>query len=167
MAGAVPLLSSKYELFQLNWARDYQSILKKVDQEIDRLKTITPNIETSLSKNKVSNYRKALLQKKQLFEKILGYWLNKPLKEIPIPLRSSVNLEQYYENILRDWSTAVSPEERNHYFELCQKHLQSSPEEIKKVLILGAGPSRLAYDLALHFPKIEFLSTDIHPFLWE
>lgn len=164
LAGNIPIISKNHELFVLNWVRDYQSFLKKIDSDIDRLKSCSPLISTQQAKGKISNYRKNLLCKKKIFEKILAPWLAIDLKEIPLPLRSSVNLDQYYENILRDWSSDVDPTERTAYFEIAIK-LLNPLLSIKKILIVGAGPARIAFDLAIEFPDIQFLATDIHPFL--
>jgi SAM-dependent methyltransferase/uncharacterized protein YbaR (Trm112 family) len=74
-------------------------------------------------------------------------------------------LIEYYEQVLRDWAwDAAGGQENARAFELVAATL-GQDTQVGRMLVLGAGPCRLAYDLHTRFSARMTVALDLNPFL--
>ena len=166
----IPWMFADPEASLGEWRNRLQMALKKIAHEIasldDELKD--KNLRR-LSRRRTERYRKALDHHRRELQKLL----------VPIDVQSSdVNYESYlalrtrlpsdqglntyYANIHRDW--AWGEEENSASLNQVRAVIQDAAD-LGKVLVLGAGAGRLAYDIHCELDCESTIAFDFNPML--
>jgi N2227-like protein len=123
---------------------------------------------SALTKDRLQLVIKALESQKQEVESLLeSFDLDESNKEVALlsVLANRISSEQhilsYFQNIFRDWAW---PTDDNKTALNCIKDIWPS-QNIEKLVVLGSGAGRLAYDLAKNNLVKELLLIDINPLL--
>ena len=149
----------------LQWSVKFENFKASRMQIIDQLQ----KAENTVDINPVSQQRLALQKeayKNQLeqFENLLtafgfGKFDGNTQAILQHRVPSQQHFDSYFKNIFRDWAWG---EVENKIYSDCLKKLTLTKG---KVLIIGGGAGRLAYDLAQQKPEVEILQIDINPLL--
>ncbi|MBT8100675.1 MAG: hypothetical protein KJO82_13040, partial [Gammaproteobacteria bacterium] len=152
------------------WRNRLMMALTKLGHEIQSIETELKNDDLrQLSRRRTERYKKALEQHRRKLQKLL-----RPLDvqsgtanyESYLALRTRLPADQglntYYANIHRDWSWG---DEEN---EASLKQIRSVVQdgaELGRVLVLGAGAGRLAYDIHMSLDCASTVALDFNPML--
>ncbi|MBK7890337.1 MAG: methyltransferase domain-containing protein [Bdellovibrionales bacterium] len=152
------------------WRERSLALLNHLDGEIGDLKASASETESHLAKTRIENLRLLKIRHFEFLKKTL-----EPLKPSKVgqkgaleksrafgyrlPLRQG--LLGYFPNLIRDWSAHFEDENRISFAAV--KDL--IPSDAETVLVLGAGGSRLAYDVAKAHPTTTVIAFDLNPIL--
>ena len=151
------------------WRERLHFVLRRLDQDLERLATEARQPELhALTKRRLEHLSEAYRDHSRRLREILAPLQIEQLKasyEVYVALRtrlpSSQGLTTYYANAHRDW--CWGEQENRASFELVAEALGSSP--LAKVLVLGAGASRLAYDVHQNCAPELTVACDFNPLL--
>ena len=152
------------------WRGRLQFSLQQLSQEIAGLDKELENDQLrALSKRRVERYKKAVVSHKRSLQKLLQPVEMQSLQgnyESYLALRTRMPTDQglntYYPNIHRDWSWG---EEENKASLKQIRAVLHDHAELGKVLVLGAGAGRLAYDIHSELNCSSTVAMDFNPLL--
>ena len=152
------------------WRGRLQFSLQQLSQEIVGLDKELENDQLrALSKRRVERYKKAVVSHKRSLQKLLQPVEMQSLQgnyESYLALRTRMPTDQglntYYPNIHRDWSWG---EEENKASLKQIRAVLHDHAELGKVLVLGAGAGRLAYDIHSELNCSSTVAMDFNPLL--
>lgn len=152
------------------WRGRLQFALQKIGHEIAGLeKELQSKDIASLAKGRVERYKKALDAHRRSLQKLL-----RPLEvqalsgnlETYLALRTRLpndhGLNTYYANIHRDWAWG---DDENQASLQQIKAVLHDHAELGRVLVLGAGAGRLAYDVHTQLNAESTVAVDFNPML--
>lgn len=156
------------------WRERSSMLLNRLEADIENMKVAVKNAKSVLTRSRLEKTRHLQIRHIEMLRRVLD-----PIKPnthlslaqqqaygYRLPLRQ--NLLSYFPNLVRDWSADFAVENQL-LFDATMKMLDSSlvtrAEQGARVLVLGAGGSRLAYDWAKRFPKSEIIAYDLNPIL--
>ena len=165
----IPFLFANPESTLDEWRGRYHALIQRLNHEIKMLDTELRDTALLLStRTRLETIRTA---KAEYIDELIS--ILKPLDvtglsanhETYLALRTRLPSDQglttYYANLHRDW--CWGEQENNESLRLVRKGLgDHSPE---KMLVLGAGGARLAYDLHRAFPSALTVASDFNPLL--
>ncbi len=165
--GDFPWVFTQVGEWKADWHQRFRFYLQQLTQEIQsiKLELTIPDL-LSRTKERLQHLIQAKTEQHRELEKLFEPLL---LQEGPTyeqqlatgtPLPESQQLMGYYGNILRDWGWG---DEEN---KLAEDLLASilGPNPLGTMLVLGSGPSRLAYDLHRRLGGQDTIALDINPF---
>lgn len=150
-----------------DWKYQVEAFLKSLDQEIRELEEESQTAGLlALTQKRLERSLLARCQVKALYRNLFAPFLTLSVNPLPwqsvpqtkIPLKTSVG--SYTPNLFRDW--AWGEEENKLSLELIRKVVGNALTG-KKVLVLGAGSGRLAYDLHSNLLPDLTIALDNHP----
>ncbi len=152
------------------WRGRLQFSLQQLSHEIAALEKELQNEDMrALSKRRVERYKKAVEAHKRSLQKLLKPVEMQSLQgnyESYLALRTRMPTDQglntYYPNIHRDWSWG---EEENKASLKQVRAVLHDHAELGKVLVLGAGAGRLAYDIHAELNCALTVAMDFNPLL--
>ncbi len=152
------------------WRGRLQFALQQLSQEIVSLdKELTNDSLSALAKRRVERYKKAIKSHRRSLQKLLQPVELQSLQgnyESYLALRTRMPTDQglntYYPNIHRDWSWG---EEENAASLKQIRAVLHDHAELGKVLVLGAGAGRLAYDIHTELDCELTVAMDFNPLL--
>ena len=152
------------------WRGRLQFALKQLSQEIVNLdKELTNDDLSALARRRVERYKKAVKSHKRNMQKLLQPIEMQSLQgnyESYLALRTRMPTDQglntYYPNIHRDWSWG---EEENAASLKQIRAVLHDHAELGRVLVLGAGAGRLAYDIHTELDCELTVAMDFNPLL--
>lgn len=156
------------------WRERASLSIDYAESEIADLKTSLKNSSSALTRERLENLRALKIRHLEMLRRTL-----EPLKPFAklslqqkraygyrLPLRQG--LLGYVPNLIRDWS-GLFENENSELFESTVGFLKESKPVLEstdlRVLVLGAGAARLAYDLAHRFPNSHIIAFDLNPLL--
>lgn len=162
-----------------NWRERADRLLKEYASEITDLKESIKESSSQLTKERLENIRALKIQRLEMLKRILEPM--KPSTKLSLPKKSAFGyrlpfnqgLLGYFPNIARDWGKGIEQAEiENHkLFETVLQAIKvavptiDTRDEPRRILVLGSGASRLAYDLAVQFPNTTVVALDLNPVL--
>lgn len=162
-----------------HWRERADRLLHEYASEITDLKETIKESPSKLTKERLENIRALKIQQLEMLKRILEPM--KPGTKLSLPKKSafgyrlpfSQGLLGYFPNIARDWAKGAEHAELENQklFETTLQALKIGDPTIdagstsKRILILGSGASRLAYDLAIRFPNSTVVALDLNPVL--
>mgnify|MGYP001556123995 CR=1 FL=1 len=152
------------------WRGRLQFALQSLSQEAASLDAELKNKDLRpLTRRRIERYRKATDSHRRSLQKLLRPVDVQSLQgnyESYLALRTRLPADQglntYYNNVHRDWSWG--DEENRASLKQLQSVLHESAE-LGKVLVLGAGAGRLAYDLHMQMDCAGTVAMDFNPLL--
>ncbi len=166
----IPWLFAEPDASLGEWRGRLQFALQKLSQEVAGLDAELKNKELRpLTRRRIERYRKATDSHRRSLQKLLRPIDVQSLQgtvETYLALRTRLPADQglntYYNNVHRDWAWG---DEEN---ELSLKQLRAvlhENAELGRVLVLGAGACRLAYDLHMQADCSATVAMDFNPLL--
>ncbi len=149
----------------LQWSIKFENFKASRLQTIDQLQKAENTVDLNAStKKRLAEQKAAYTLQLQQFENLLtAFGFSKfegntqAILQHRVP--SQQHFDSYFKNIFRDWVWGEA--ENKIYNDLLNKlNLKTG-----KVLLIGGGAGRLAYDLAQQKPELEILQIDINPLL--
>ena len=170
LIGDIPWMFAAPQAALGEWRGRLQFALQKLSQEVTTLEQELKRKELSqLAKRRVERYRKCVDSHRRKLAKLLRPVDVQSLQgnvESYLALRtrlpSDQGLNTYYANIHRDW--AWGDEENVASLKQVQAVLHDHAE-LGKVLVLGAGAGRLAYDIHTNLSCDATVAMDFNPLL--
>jgi uncharacterized protein YbaR (Trm112 family)/SAM-dependent methyltransferase len=152
------------------WRGRLHFSLQQLSEEIAGLdKELENNDLPALAKRRVARYKKALKSHQRSLQKLLRPIETQSLQgnyESYLALRTRMPTDQglntYYHNVHRDWSWG---EEENTASLNQIRAVLHDNAELGKVLVLGAGAGRLAYDIHTELDCALTVAMDFNPLL--
>ena len=168
--GGIPWLFAEPEASLGEWRGRLQFALQKLSQEVAGLDAELKNKDLRpLTKRRLERYRKATDSHRRSLQKLLRPLDVQSLSgnyESYLALRTRLPADQglntYYDNVHRDW--AWGDEENAASLQQLRAVLHDNAE-LGRVLVLGAGAGRLAYDLHMQTDCTETVAMDFNPLL--
>jgi uncharacterized protein YbaR (Trm112 family) len=166
----MPWLFAEPQATLSEWRGRLQFALQKISSEIGGLETELKSKDVgALAKRRVERYRKCLESHKRSLQKLLRPIDVSGLQgnvESYLALRTRLPTDQglntYYANIHRDWAWG----EAENQASLKQiRAVLHENAELGKVLVLGAGAGRLAYDVHTELNCELTIASDFNPLL--
>lgn len=158
-----------------NWRERADRLLQEYAAEIADLKETIKESSSGLSKKRIETIRLLKIQQLETLKRILepmkpGTKLSLPKKQaFGYRLPFSQGLLGYFPNVARDWGSGaeLADQENRRLFEATLAAIPKnlSTEKPRRILVLGSGASRLAYDIAKHFPSCLIVAFDLNPVL--
>ncbi|MDZ4083691.1 MAG: class I SAM-dependent methyltransferase, partial [Bdellovibrionales bacterium] len=162
-----------------NWRERADRLLQEYASEITDLKETIKESSSTLTKQRLENIRTLKIQQLEMLKRILEPM--KPGTKLSLPKKSafgyrlpfSQGLLGYFPNIARDWGKGAEHAdlENQTLFDTTFQALKAADSTIdavgtsKRILVLGSGASRLAYDLAIRLPNSTVVAFDLNPVL--
>jgi hypothetical protein len=152
------------------WRGRLQFSLQQLSHEALRLEAELKQEDLRpLAKRRIERYKKATESHRRSLQKLLQPVDVQSMQgnyESYLALRTRLPADQalntYYANVHRDW--AWGDEENNASLNQIRAVVQESAE-LGKVLVIGAGASRLAYDLHMQMDCTATIAMDFNPLL--
>lgn len=149
----------------LQWSVKFENFKASRLQAIDQLQKAENTVDlNATTKKRLALQKEAYIQQLSQFENLLTTFgfskfdgNTQAVLQHRVP--SQQHFDSYFKNIFRDWAWG---EDENKVYSQCLKKLSLTQG---KVLIIGGGAGRLAYDLAQQKPNLEILQIDINPLL--
>jgi len=168
--GDIPFMFAEPQASLGEWRSRLQFALQQLSHEIAGLDRELGNKDLPpLTRRRVERYKKALEQHQRKLQKLLRPVDVQSLHgnyETYLALRTRLPADQglntYYANIHRDW--AWGDEENNASLKQIQSVLHDHAQ-LGKVLVLGAGAGRLAYDIHMQLDCEITVAMDFNPLL--
>lgn len=156
------------------WRERASLSIEHLESEVDDLKVSLKSTSSALTRERIEKLRTLKIRHLEMLRRVL-----EPLKPFTklslqqkkaygyrLPLRQG--LLGYVPNLVRDWS-GLYENENLALFESTIGFLKESKPVIEstelRILVLGAGSARLAYDLAVRFPNSQVVAFDLNPLL--
>ena len=166
----IPFMFAEPQASLGEWRARLQFALQTLSHEIAGLERELKNTDLRpLTRRRVERYRKAVEQHQRKLQKLLRPVDVQALHgnyESYLALRTRLPADQglntYYANIHRDWSWG--DEENSASLKQIQSVLHDHAE-LGKVLVLGAGAGRLAYDIHMQLDCETTVAMDFNPLL--
>ena len=166
----IPWMFAEPEAALGEWRGRLQFALQQLSHEAAGLETELKDKELRpLSRRRIERYKKAVESHRRSLQKILrpvDVQSTEGSYETYLALRtrlpSDQGLNTYYANVHRDWSWG--DEENNASMQQIRSVVQDSAA-LGKVLVLGSGASRLAYDLHMQMDCELTVAMDFNPLL--
>jgi ubiquinone/menaquinone biosynthesis C-methylase UbiE/uncharacterized protein YbaR (Trm112 family) len=167
---SIPWMFAEPQAALGEWRNRLQFALQKLGHEIAGLDNELKNKDLSqLTRRRVERYRKCVDSHQRKLQKLLRPVEVQTLQgnvETYLALRTRLPIDQglntYYANIHRDW--AWGNEENSASLKQVQAVLHDHAE-LGKVLVLGAGAGRLAYDIHTSMDCAATVALDFNPLL--
>ncbi|MDH3547139.1 MAG: methyltransferase domain-containing protein [Gammaproteobacteria bacterium] len=167
---SIPWLFAEPEATLGEWRGRLQFALQQLSQDAARLEGELKNEELRpLTRRRIERYRKAVEFHRRSLRKLLQPVAVQSLQgtvETYLALRTRLPVDQalntYYANVHRDW--AWGQEENEASLKQVRKVLHDNAE-LGKVLVLGAGAGRLAYDVHMQIECQTTVALDFNPLL--
>jgi ubiquinone/menaquinone biosynthesis C-methylase UbiE len=158
-----------------NWRERADRLLQEYAAENSDLKETIKDSSSALTKQRIEKIRILKIQQLETLKRILepmklGTKLSLPKKTaFGYRLPFSQGLLGYFPNVARDWGAGNELADRENRI-LFDTTLAAIPAEVQnnpapRILVLGSGASRLAYDIAKHFPQSLVVALDLNPVL--
>ena len=152
------------------WRGRLQFALQTISHEVAGLETELKGEDiTPLAKRRVERYKKCLESHRRKLQKLLRPAEMQALNgsvETYLALRSRLPVDQglntYYANVHRDW--AWGDDENKASLDQIRSVLHDHAD-LGKVLVLGSGAGRLAYDIHTTFECTSTVAMDFNPLL--
>lgn len=150
----------------LQWSIKYENFRSSRLQLIEQLRKAENTIDIKASSLKRLSAQKnaAQTQLQQIENLLKDFSFSKSNQNTQSVLQhripSQQHFESYFKNIFRDWAS-WGEAENSVYLNLLKK----IKTESGKVLIVGGGAGRLAYDLCQLKPQVQVMQLDINPLL--
>jgi uncharacterized protein YbaR (Trm112 family) len=152
------------------WRGRLHFSLQQLSQEVASLENELQNEDLrALTRRRLERYKKAVVAHKRSLQKLLQPIEIQTLEgnyESYLALRSRLPSDQglntYYPNIHRDWAWG---EEENRASLKQVRSVLHDHADLGKVLVLGAGAGRLAYDIHTQLPCELTVAMDFNPLL--
>ena len=168
--GGIPWMFAEPQASLGEWRGRLQFALQSLSQEAASLDAELKNKDLRpLTRRRVERYRKATDSHRRSLQKLLRPVDVQSLQgnyESYLALRtrlpSDQGLNTYYNNVHRDWSWG--DEENRASLKQLQSVLHENAE-LGRVLVLGAGAGRLAYDLHMQLDCAATVAMDFNPLL--
>lgn len=152
------------------WRARSFALLNHLEGEIADLRSSADEAESKLAKVRIENLRRLKICQFEFLKKTL-----EPLKPGKVGQRGALEkshafgyrlplrqgLLGYFPNLIRDWSIQFENENKVS-FDAITAAMPANPNSI---LVLGAGGSRLAYDVAKAYPAATVVAFDLNPVL--
>jgi ubiquinone/menaquinone biosynthesis C-methylase UbiE len=158
-----------------NWRERADRLLHEYAAEISDLKEASKESSSALTKQRIEKIRTLKIQQLETLKRILEPM--KPGTKLSLPKKTafgyrlpfSQGLLGYFPNVARDWGSGKELADRENRT-LLETTLAAIPVEIQhnqrmRILVLGSGASRLAYDIAKQFPDSLIVAFDLNPVL--
>jgi uncharacterized protein YbaR (Trm112 family) len=166
----IPFMFAEPQAALGEWRGRLQFMLQQLSHEIAGLeKELQKDELRSLTRRRVARYRKAVEHHHRSLAKLMQPVELQALHgnyESYLALRTRLPADQglntYYANIHRDW--AWGDEENSASLKQIRSVLHDHAE-LGKVLVLGAGAGRLAYDIHMNLNCITTIAMDFNPML--
>jgi len=166
----IPWMFAEPQSAMGEWRGRLQLSLQQLSQEIESLdKELENDSLSALTKRRVERYKKAVKSHKRSLQKLLRPIEMQSLQgnyESYLALRTRMPTDQglntYYHNVHRDW---VWGEEENKASLKQIRAVLHDHAELGKVLVLGAGAGRLAYDIHSELNCSLTVAMDFNPLL--
>jgi len=170
LLGSIPWMFAEPQAALGEWRGRLQFALQQLSQEVAGLDQELKDKEmTALARRRVERYRKCVDVHRRKLQKLLRPVDVQSLQgthETYLALRtrlpSDQGLNTYYANIHRDWSWG--DDENQAALKQVQAVLHDHAE-LGKVLVLGAGAGRLAYDIHMNLECTATVAMDFNPML--
>ncbi len=164
-----------------NWRERADRVLEGYASEVSDLKETIKESPSPLTRTRLEKIRTLKIQQLEMLKRILEPM--KPGTKLSVPKKSafgyrlpfSQGLLGYFPNIARDWGQGSehSSLENRILFDTTvaaipketMQRLEEPGDSPARILILGSGASRLAYDLAWRFPQSTVIALDLNPVL--
>lgn len=162
-----------------NWRERADRLLQEYAAEISDLKESAKDSTSQVTKQRLETIRTLKIQQLEMLKRILEPM--KPGTKLSLPkklafgyrLPFSQGLLGYFPNIARDWAhgNETADAENQKLFETTLAAISNDLKEklekdnLSRILVLGSGASRLAYDVAMQFPKATVIALDLNPVL--
>lgn len=149
----------------LQWSVKFENFKASRLQTIDQLQKAENTVElNATTKKRLTQQKDAYILQLEQFENLLnsfgfGKFDGNTQAILQHRVPSQQHFDSYFKNIFRDWAWG---EKENKIYSECLNKLKLTEG---KVLIIGGGAGRLAYDLAELKPDLEILQIDINPLL--
>jgi len=170
LVNGIPWLFAEPQAALGEWRSRWHFALQQLGQDASRLDHELKNEALRpLTRRRLERYRKALESHRRSLQKLL-----KPIdvqslqasRDTYLALRtrlpSDQGLNTYYANVHRDWSWG--DEENDASLEQVRR-VAGDSAELGRVLVLGAGACRLAYDLHMQMDCTATVAMDFNPLL--
>ncbi len=154
------------------WRERAERMFGKLQSDIAELKVLLKNSPSDLTRKRLETCRALRIDQLEILKRNL-----EPLKpglKVSLAKKSafgyrlpvSQSLLGYFPNLARDWSLHFEIENQT-LFDATLQMIDStkSQNEPQRILVLGAGGARLAYDLAKKYPLSSVVAFDINPIL--
>lgn len=168
LVGGIPWMFPDAGRVLKDWRERASLSLQHFETEIAELKTAMKTAPAP-TRERLEKLRTLKIQHLELLKRVLD-----PLKPnskqnfaqieaygYRLPLRQG--LLGYFPNLIRDWSGRYESENAALLHSTLELLKLKSADS--RILMLGAGGSRLAYDLALKYPKAQIVAFDLNPIL--
>lgn len=167
---SIPWLFAEPEATLGEWRGRLQFALQQLSQDAARLEGELKNEELRpLTRRRIERYRKAVEFHRRSLRKLLQPVDVQSLQgtvETYLALRTRLPVDQalntYYANVHRDWAWGQAENEAS--LKQVRKVLHDNAE-LGKVLVLGAGAGRLAYDVHMQIECQTTVALDFNPLL--
>ncbi len=168
--GGLPWMFAEPQATLAEWRNRLHMAQQKIGHEITGLETELKNKDIRpLSKRRLERYLKALGEHQRKLKKLVAPMTDAPLKgnfASYLALRTRLPVDQglhtYYPNIFRDWCWGS---EENTASLNCLRSVLHDNAELGRVLVLGAGAGRLAYDIHRELDCSQVVAMDFNPLL--
>jgi ubiquinone/menaquinone biosynthesis C-methylase UbiE len=158
-----------------SWRERADRLLQEYAAEVTDLKETIKDSSSALTKQRIEKIRALKIQQLETLKRILepmklGTKLSLPKKTaFGYRLPFSQGLLGYFPNVARDWGSGNELSNLENRL-LLETTLAAIPAETqnnqpRRILVLGSGASRLAYDVAKQFPNSLIVALDLNPVL--
>lgn len=170
IVGGMPWLFAEPAAALGEWRGRLHFSLRQIDDELTGLdRELGDKNMRSLTRHRVQRYRQALEQHRLSLQDLL-----EPLEVLPLQanyetylalrtrLPADQGLNTYYANVHRDWAWG----QRENEASLAQiRATLTEDDDPGKVLVLGCGAARLAYDMHMQLGGESLIAMDFNPLL--
>lgn len=174
LVGGVPWLFPDPKHTLADWRERASLSIEHLEKEVEDLKAASKATASELTRDRLEKVRTLKIRHLEMLRRVL-----EPLKPFAklsltqkkaygyrLPLRQG--LLGYVPNLIRDWSGQYESENKALFdstIDLLKKTKPIVDTAELRILVLGSGSSRLAYDIALKFPKSQVIAFDLNPLL--
>lgn len=152
------------------WRNRLHMALQKTGHEIEGLDAeLKAKDLRSLTRRRIERYRDCVKAHQQKLKRLVEPLYDAPLSgdyasylALRTRLPPDQGLNTYYANIHRDWCWG---DEENRASIDCLRDVMNESASLGRVLVLGSGAGRLAWDIAREFDCDEVVAVDFNPLL--
>ncbi|MEM1176663.1 MAG: hypothetical protein AAGI27_17855 [Pseudomonadota bacterium] len=170
LVGGLPWMFAEPQATLAEWRNRLHMAQQKIGHEMEGLdRELKAKDLRPLSKRRVERYLKALKEHQRKLKKLVEPMTDAPLKgtfQSYLALRTRLPVDQglhtYYPNIFRDWCWG---DDENTASMDCLRSVLHDNAALGRVLVLGAGAGRLAYDIHRELDCDQVVAMDFNPLL--